>query len=96
MKNTEEIMFKLSAHKQRLTDKYGLSLLAIFGSYSRSEHTKESDIDIIVDFSKPIGIEFIDLAEELENILKTKIDLVSLKGIKSEYYNIIEKDLKYV
>jgi predicted nucleotidyltransferase len=54
------------------------------------------DIDILVEFRKPIGIEFIDLADELEEILKLKVDLVSKKGIKDKYLKSIETELEYV
>jgi predicted nucleotidyltransferase len=47
----------------------------------------------MVDFHKPIGIEFIDLANELEKILNLKIDLISKNGIKKQYFSQIEMDL---
>ena len=79
-----------------LIEKYGLSILAVFGSYGRGQENQNSDVDILVDFKKPIGVEFIDLAEELENILKLKVDLVSKNGLKPQYFEVIEKDLNYV
>jgi uncharacterized protein len=86
----------LHINKQRLTEKYGLSLLAIFGSYARGQQTDNSDVDILVDFKQPIGIEFIDLANELESLLQHKVDLVSLKGIKPVYFQNIKEELDYV
>ena len=86
----------LEINKDRLSEKYGLSLLAIFGSFSRHQQKENSDIDILVDFKKPIGIEFIDLGNELEELLNCKVDLVSLKGIKPQYYKSIESELNYV
>ena len=70
--------------------------MAIFGSYSRDEQTEKSDLDIIVEFNGKIGIRFIDLAEELENIVGFKIDLVSKNGIKNKYYQSISSELIYV
>ncbi len=83
-------------HKARLTEKYGLSTIAVFGSYSRGQQNEKSDIDILVDFYKPVGIEFIDLANELELLLKIKVDLVSKKGVKPQYLANIEEELSYV
>ena len=40
--------------------------------------------------------EFIDLAEELEKILSTKVDLVSKRGLKEDQFKAIEKELRYV
>lgn len=96
MKNLLEIKSVLSHHKQVLVNKYGLKFIAIFGSYTRAEQRKDSDIDILVDFDIPIGIEFIDLADELEEILKQKVDLVSKNGVKPKYLELIEEELIYV
>ena len=83
-------------HAQRLTEKYGLSLLAVFGSYGRGQQTENSDVDILVDFNKPIGVEFIDLADELEKLLNLKVDLVSKNGVRPQYLKQIEQELSYV
>lgn len=96
MLNLKTVKDILLAHKQRLSIKYGLSNLAIFGSYARNQQTDESDLDILVEFDRPIGSEFIDLADELEQLLRVKIDLVSKKGIKDKYLRSIEKELVYV
>lgn len=96
MKNLEEIKKSLSVNKDRLFKKYGLKLLGVFGSYARNEQTMNSDIDILVEFERPVGIEFIDLAAELEKLLNQKVDLVSKNGIKSKYFLSISQELKYV
>lgn len=96
MRSLTEIKETLKSNKLRLTEKYGLSLLAIFSSYGRGQQTENSDIDILVNFQKPIGVEFIDLANELERLLKTKVDLVSKNGIRPQYFKQIEQELSYV
>jgi predicted nucleotidyltransferase len=89
----KEILFDQRKH---LFDKYNLKNLAIFGSYSRNESNESSDIDIMAEFSSQEGIELIDLGDELEIILKNRVDIVSKNGIKPKYYKYIEKDLIYV
>ncbi len=96
MTSLREILEVLHKNKDRLTHKYGINKLAVFGSYSRGLAKEESDKDILVNFNQPIGIEFIDLAEELELLLNNRVDLVSFKGIKPEYFRSIERDLNYV
>lgn len=86
----------LERNKKRLSEKYGLSQLAIFGSYARNQQAETSDVDILVDFKEPIGIEFIDLAEELEQLLSLKVDLVSKNGLRAKQLVSIEKELVYV
>lgn len=91
-----EIKETLKNNKDRLVTKYGLSDIAIFGSYGRGQQTANSDIDILVNFNNPIGIEFIDLADELEKLLGTKVDLVSKNGVKPDYFKQIEAELTFV
>jgi len=90
------IITKLTEAKSSLSSKYHIDKLGVFGSYSRNEQNEKSDIDILVEFSEPIGLEFVTLADELEEILGEKVDLVSRKAIKDKYLKLIEKDLKYV
>jgi predicted nucleotidyltransferase len=70
--------------------------MALFGSYARKEQDSDSDLDILVEFTDQIGIRFVDLADELENILQQKVDLVSRKGLKEKYLSSITADLIYV
>lgn len=70
--------------------------MALFGSYARGENSMTSDVDIMVEFKKPIGIKFSDLADELEETLNLKVDLVSKNGIKKKYFDFLKHDLKYV
>ena len=96
MNSLSTIQKKLQEIKPALVAKYGVNTIGLFGSVVRDDFTNESDIDIVVDFSKPIGIEFIDLAYELEAIFKRKVDLVSLDGIKPKYMRVIEPEIIYV
>ncbi|MES1224344.1 MAG: nucleotidyltransferase domain-containing protein, partial [Bacteroidota bacterium] len=76
--------------------KYFVNSIGLFGSIVRDDFTDESDVDIIVDFSKPIGIEFIDLADYIGSKLSKKIDLVSRNGVKAKYFHQIESEIIYV
>lgn len=93
----DTIIDTLKAAKPELTSKYYVNSIGIFGSAVRDDYSPgNSDIDIIVDFSQPIGIEFVDLAEYLEDKIKWKIDLVSKNGIKGKYFKEIEPEIIYV
>lgn len=96
MTNRQSIINLLQSAKSMLEQKYGVKALALFGSYSRNEATTDSDVDVLVDFSKPIGLAFVDLADELEQLLQTRVDLVSRNGIKPKYFQSIESELIYV
>jgi uncharacterized protein len=93
----QTILQTLKSALPKLEKKYGIKTLALFGSHSHNTAIAgESDIDLMVDFSQPIGIRFVDLAEELEQILHQKVDLVSRNAIKPKYYKAIEHELIYV
>ena len=96
MNTVAQIRDLLIENKRNLFEKYHLRTLGIFGSYAKNQQTKDSDIDILVEFEKPIGIKFVDLAEELEKLLNTKVDLVSKNGVKQKYLDRIQQDLTYV
>lgn len=96
MKTLQEVQSTLHKHKDELFAKYPIRALAIFGSYARNEQMEKSDVDIMVEFGDKIGIRFIDLAEEIESLIGSKIDLVSKNGIKEKYYKVIKDDLIYV
>lgn len=55
----------------------------LFGSYVRDEADSHSDIDILVDldYSQRIGLQFIQMKIDLENLLNKKVDLVSSNGL---------------
>jgi predicted nucleotidyltransferase len=94
LKNTTETLQKL---KPTLANLYNVDTIGLFGSITRGDFVPEtSDVDIVVSFTQPIGIEFIDLSYLLEKELERKVDLVSLSGLKSKYFNEIEKDIVYV
>ena len=86
----------LSANKEVLFHKYPIKELGIFGSVARKEENADSDIDILVEFSEPVGWEIIDLASELEELLGYKVDLVSKKAVRANLMPFVLKDIVYV
>jgi hypothetical protein len=93
LSNIKSLLLQL---KPELLEKYHVSSIGLFGSIVRDDFSNSSDIDIIVDFSKPIGIEFVDLAELIEKKLQKSVDLVSKKGIKPKYLRAIESEIVYL
>jgi uncharacterized protein len=96
MKSSFEIENKLKELKPILLRKYYVDKIGYFGSYSRNEQNENSDIDILVSFKKPLGWEFFDLQELLENELNLKVDLISEKALKEQLRHIILNNVKYV
>jgi predicted nucleotidyltransferase len=85
MKALKEIKSILEVLKPLISEQYGVETLGVFGSYTRGEQTKKSDIDILVTFREdahPGLFEFLDLEEFLAKKLGLKVDLVSKDALK--------------
>ncbi|MBI5039315.1 MAG: nucleotidyltransferase family protein [Nitrospirae bacterium] len=97
MKNLEEIKQQISEHKEILKEKFAVKEIGIFGSYVRGEYEETSDLDILVEFSKPIDFfKFLDLEEYLERLLDVKVDLVMKKVLKPAIGRYILDEVVYV
>jgi predicted nucleotidyltransferase len=97
MTNLTQIHKRLGELKPYLQQKYHVRNIGLFGSVVRDDFQPGiSDVDILVDFSEPVGIEFVDLAELLEQELQTRVDLVSKRGVKPILLAEIEPELIYV
>jgi hypothetical protein len=96
MTEKAEILQVLRSVKAELLKAYPVKAIALFGSFSRGDFTKDSDIDILVEIDGKIGGRFIDLANEIEVALGRKVDVVSKNGIKPRYLNRIKEELIYV
>ena len=70
----------------------------LFGSYARNEALIESDIDILVelDYSKHIGLGFVDMKLDLEKRLHKKVDLVSSNSVSKYISPFINKDKQLI
>ena len=66
----------------------------LFGSFARGEETEDSDVDILVelDYSQPVGLEFVQMQLDLQSLLKKPIDLVSDRGLSKYIRPYIETD----
>jgi uncharacterized protein len=97
MKTLEEIKNSLNLQKQLLKEKYKVKTVGIFGSYLRNEQTDKSDIDILIDYEEtPSLITLIELEYYLEEVLNSKVDLVTSKGIKPPLRESILREVVYI
>ena len=95
-KTREEILTLLSKNKYLLENRYKVRRMALFGSYARGDQKPESDVDILVDIDPSVGLEFVTLAEQIEQLLGLPVELVSRRAIKPNKLKYIEQDLIYV
>lgn len=80
----DKILALLKSHKRQLK-KFGIHSLSIFGSIARNQAKRNSDVDILVDFEKPVGLfEFARLKMYLEAMLGRRVDLVTPQALREE------------
>ncbi len=96
MKSIIEIENKLKSLKPELSKKYFVDKIGYFGSFLNNTQREDSDIDILVEFRKPLGWEFFDLRDLLERELDRKVDLLSSGAIKSQLKQSILQQVKFV
>jgi len=79
---SNEVSARLRENRATLQD-LGVKSLALFGSAARGNAGSESDVDFLVEFSRPVGLfEFIRLKQVLEKILGCRVDLVTLDALR--------------
>jgi len=91
-----EIVVKLKKKKSTL-NKLGVHSMALFGSFARGEAKRTSDIDILVEFNRPVGLfEFAHLKLYLEETLGRKVDLVTPEALRKEMRDEIMREALHV
>jgi len=90
----KDIMRILRAHRDTLSEKYGVTEIAVFGSYARNDYKGKSDIDVFVELKPKFKTfdNFMDLKFYLQKITSKKIDLVIKNSIRKELKPIIFKE----
>ena len=89
----ETILARLRAALPELKRDFPLHRLALFGSVVRDQAGAESDVDILAEVEPSIGLNFVTLADKLEQIVGRRIDLVSRRAIKPVLWQYIQAEL---
>ncbi len=93
MLTKEKILEVLQGEFPFLATEFGISKIGLFGSFAKGQPTETSDVDILVEFERPVGFRFIDFAEYLENLLGRKVEVLTPAGIQGIRINRIAKDI---
>lgn len=97
MNEINKIKRHLKAEKKNLQKRYGVKEMGVFGSYVRNEQKKNSDLDVLVEFSKTIDLfEYIELENYLSDELGVKVDLVMKSALKRYIGEVILKEVQYI
>ena len=91
--NRAEVLNLLRTHKPTLREQFGVTKLALFGSFARDQANEKSDIDILVHFDRPatsktyFGVQFY-----IEDLLERQVDLVTDKALRKELRPYVERE----
>ena len=100
MSRLDDVIEKIKTNYQYLAAEFGVKRIGVFGSVAKKLDSDESDIDLIVEFEKPIGLKFVDLAEYLEGLFGRKVDILTEDGVNNiRVKRVLEKikeDIIYV
>ncbi len=91
-----EIEIKLKQIKPELAEKFHVSSIGYFGSFANDKQNENSDLDLLVEFSKPIGWKFFTLERFLEQSFGIPIDLVTKNALKERIKKTISNQVYYV
>jgi uncharacterized protein len=93
----DEIHRTLQTHLEELRRDYAVAEIGVFGSFVRDEQREGSDVDLLVDFSRPVGfVAFLRLESRLREILGREVDLVTRKALKPHIGRHIQDEIRYV
>jgi predicted nucleotidyltransferase len=79
----DQILETLQAHRNFLAAEYGVHRIGLFGSYAKNDPHDGSDIDLVAELDRPLGLKFIELTEYLEGLFGKKVDVLTPAGILS-------------
>ena len=96
MLTKNEILTRLKDLKPALERDYSVKEIGLFGSFSDDSFSDDSDIDILVEFERPIGWRFFSLELYLEDLFGRKVDLITKNALKHQIKNRILNQVNYV
>ncbi|MGC8838965.1 MAG: nucleotidyltransferase family protein [Anaerolineae bacterium] len=78
----DPIVELLREHYPALAAEYSVKRIGVFGSHAKGTSREASDVDLIVEFERPIGFRFIEFVEHLERLLNRKVDVLTPAGLQ--------------
>ncbi|MGH9802443.1 MAG: nucleotidyltransferase family protein [Blastocatellia bacterium] len=82
MLTKEQVIQLLRENYPHLATEYGVKRIGLFGSYAKGIPTEQSDVDVVVEFERPIGLKFVEFTDYLENLFDRKVDVLTPAGLQ--------------
>jgi predicted nucleotidyltransferase len=94
---TKEDIKRVLIKNKRLLKRYKVNKIGIFGSCATGKMKKKSDVDLLVDFDEMIDLfDYVHLTDELQQMLKTKVDLSTPDAIKPYIKPKILREVEWI
>jgi predicted nucleotidyltransferase len=94
---TKEDIKRVLLNNKKILKKYKVNKIGIFGSFATGRTKKKSDVDLLVEFDDMIDLfDFVHLNDEIQQILKSKVDLVTPDTIKPYIKPKIMEEVEWV
>ncbi len=90
----ENILLIIRENLEKIKENFGVSQIAVFGSAANDKITEKSDIDLFVEFGKPVGFKFNQLVSFLEEITGKKVDVITPEGLNNIPVKEIAEDIR--
>ncbi len=94
MSYLDEVIEKIKSKYPYLSSEFGIKRIGIFGSVAKQANREGSDIDLVVEFEKPIGLKFMYLAEYMEKLFGRKVDILTKDGIRNIRVKRVSTDIE--
>ena len=87
----------IAAELDTLRREYSVERIGLFGSYVRGDQEEGSDVDLLVDFERPVGLfRFVSLRDYLSERLGTRVDLATVAALKADFRERVLGTVQYI
>ena len=95
--NRAEVLAMLRTHKPALAERFGVTELALYGSFARDQAADHSDVDVLVEFDTPPDWKtYFGAVAYLEDLLGRPVDMATISEVRKEIRPFVERDAVHV
>lgn len=94
MDDRDKVLKLIRENYDYLSTEFGVKKIGLFGSTAKGTATKESDVDIFIEFNRPIGFKFVRLVNFLEELLGEEVDVITKDGLNNIRIKKVAENIK--
>ena len=89
----DAVLDRLRESYPALSRQFGVRRIGLFGSFASETANEASDVDLIIDFDRPIGLVFVELVDYLEALLGRKVDVLTRAGLQGIRLPVVARQI---